>query len=90
MEDLTMEENKKIELSDELLQAISGGKLKDGWKFIVKTSVLTYRNYMNRHKEQVTLEDVLAEMDAVMNDVSAGDPEDRKILEEYIREIWKS
>lgn len=45
---------------------------------------------MNRHKEQVTLEDVLAEMDAVMNDVSDGDPEDRKILEEYIREIWKS
>ncbi len=60
-------------------------------------SVLTYRNFLNRHGEvRARLEDVLADMDTILKNVRTDNKDmsdveqDRKIIEDYIREIWES
>ncbi len=92
-----MEETKRFELPDEIVEAISGGKLNDNWKNLVRMSVLTYRNFLNRHGEgRARLEDVLADMDTILKNVRTDNKDmsdveqDRKIIEDYIREIWES
>ena len=40
-----MEEKKRYELPDEIIESISGGKLKKDWQMIVNMSVLAYKTY---------------------------------------------
>ena len=62
---------------------------------IVKMSVLAYKNYLNRNGDgKANIEDVLADTDKILRSIrtDANDlsdvTQDKKILEDYIRQIW--
>lgn len=90
-----MEEKKRYELPDEIIESISGGKLKKDWQMIVKMSVLAYKNYYGRNDEnKVSIEDVLADTDSILNSIRVSGTDtsdleqDKKLLQDYIREVW--
>ncbi|MCR4632681.1 MAG: hypothetical protein K5648_00975 [Erysipelotrichaceae bacterium] len=92
-----MEEKKRFELPDEIAEAVSGGKLKDDWQMIVKMSVLAYKNFYSRNEEgRAKIEDVLADTDKILNSIRTDSKDlsdveqDKKILQDYIREIWNA
>ena len=90
-----MEETKRYELPDEIIESISGGKLKKDWQMIVKMSVLAYKTYYGRNDEnKVSIEDVLADTDSILNSIRVSGTDtsdleqDKKLLQDYIREVW--
>ena len=91
-----MEEKKSYRLPDEIVESVKGGELVKDWQMIVRMSVRAYKNFLSRNGEdKAKLEDVLAETDNILNSIRAdqGDPSDlerdRKLLQDYIKEVWK-
>ncbi|MBO5526670.1 MAG: hypothetical protein J5946_01360 [Erysipelotrichaceae bacterium] len=62
---------------------------------IVKMSVLAYKTYYGRNDEnKVSIEDVLADTDSILNSIRVSGTDtsdleqDKKLLQDYIREVW--